>query len=118
MNSIRKAPETFIVVNHDGMGQAEEPLRMKLIGTYLRLLEENQMLPGAMGFYGAGVKLVVDGSPVLEQLRRLESLGAHLIISQTCLNFYGLVDQVRVGIIGGMPDILSAQWAAAKVITL
>ena len=36
----------------------------------------------------------------------------------TVLNHYGLEDQVQVGVVGGMTDILEAQWRADKVITL
>jgi sulfur relay (sulfurtransferase) complex TusBCD TusD component (DsrE family) len=41
-----------------------------------------------------------------------------LIVCNTCLNYYGLLDKVRVGIIGGMADIIEAQWKADRVITL
>jgi hypothetical protein len=106
------------MVTNDGMGHADEALRRKLIGTYLALLNESGMLPGALCFYANGVKLVVEGSPVLDTLKSLESKGVHLVICKTCLDFFGLADKVGVGIVGGMTDIISAQWAARKVITL
>ncbi len=37
-----------------------------------------------------------------------------LILCSTCLNYYNLADQVRVGIVGGMTDILEAQRRGAK----
>ena len=109
---------TLIMVTSDGMGKAEEPLRKKLIRTYLRLLNENGLLPGAICFYGDGVKLVVEGSHVLDELKLLESKGVHLIICNTCLNYFGLADRVAVGVVGGMVDMISAQWKAEKVITI
>ena len=36
----------------------------------------------------------------------------------TCLSHYGLNDQVAVGIVGGMHDIVELQQRAQKVITL
>jgi hypothetical protein len=42
----------------------------------------------------------------------------HLVICSTCLNYYSLADHVQVGVVGGMTDILEAQWRADKVITL
>ena len=42
----------------------------------------------------------------------------HLIICGTCLNHYNLADKVQVGVVGGMTDIIEAQWRADKVITL
>lgn len=111
-------PSTVILVNNDGMGKSEPPLQHKLMQTYLRLLDETSHTPKAICFYADGVKLVVEGSPVLEQLRALEAKGVLLLICQTCLNYFGLIEKVRVGIVGGMPDIIAAQWRAQKVITL
>jgi len=112
------SPETVVVVNNDGIGSVEEPLRHKLIGLYLKMLLENELYPGAICFYASGVKLVVEGSPVLDLLKALESKGIHLIICITCLQYYGLTEKVAVGVQGGMNDIVLAQWMAAKVITL
>jgi hypothetical protein len=95
---VETAPEgrsTLILVTHEGMGQTDPPLQRKLFRTYLTLLLENDTLPGAIAFYADGVKLVVKGSPVIDILRR-----------------------VGVGIVGGMGDIIAAQWKAAKVITI
>ena len=100
------------------MGEAEEPLQFKLMGTYLKLLDEHGILPGAICFYTEGVHLAVEGSLVLETLQSLENKGVHLILCSTCLNYFNLIDKVRVGIVGGMGDILEAQRRASKVITL
>jgi len=113
-----KCPSTVILVSNDGMGSAEEALRHKLLRTYLAMLLENGLYPGAMCFYAGGVKMVVDGSPVLDLLKELEANGARLVICSTCLQYYGLTEKVAVGIVGGMGDIVLAQWMAAKVITL
>ena len=51
-------------------------------------------------------------------LAQLSAKGVRLIICSTCLNAFGLKDSVAVGIVGGMPDIVDAQWRADKVITL
>lgn len=110
--------ETVILITRNGMGEAEPALQHKLITTYLKLLDEHNLLPAALCFYASGVHLVVDGSPVIETLKSLEAKGVRLILCSTCLNYYQLVNQVRVGIVGGMTDILEAQRRAAKVITL
>ena len=112
------ANATLIVINQDGMGNAEPELRHKLITTYLTLLNDNNMLPGAICFYTDGVRLACDGSPILEALEALEEKGVHLILCQTCLDYFGLAEQVRVGIVGGMGDIITAMWQADTVISL
>lgn len=109
---------TVILITREGMGTAEPALSQELLQKYLRILAESSMLPGAICFYTHGVKLVVEGSPVLDLLKSLEEKGVHLIICLTCLNFFGLTDKVRVGVVGGMGDIVAAQWKANKVITI
>lgn len=109
---------TVILVTNDGMGKADTELQHKLISTYLRLLDENDYLPAVICFYTEGVKLVVEGSPVLELLESLEAKGVRLIICGTCLTHFDLRDEVQVGIVGGMTDIIEAQWRAEKVITI
>ena len=109
---------TMVLINSDGMGSAEDPLRQKLVRLYLTMLQENELYPGAIGFYGNGVKLVIEGSPVLDHLKVLEAKGVRLIICTTCLQYYGLADKVAVGIVGGMNDIVLAQWMASKVLTI
>jgi DsrE/DsrF-like family len=113
-----KSSTTVILINNDGMGSAEEALRHKLLRIYLIMLQENKLYPGAICFYGGGVKMVVEGSSVLDQLRALEAKGVRLIICSTCLQFFGLSEKVAAGIVGGMNDIVLAQWMAEKVITL
>ncbi len=110
---------TFVVqITCDGMGHANVALRHKLIGGYLELLGDSDPLPDAIAFYTDGVKLAAQGSPVVEQLRDLESRGVHLILCTTCLEHFGLADQVAVGTPGGMMDIVAMQKAADKVVTL
>ncbi len=110
---------TVIVFKSNGMGEtANQPLKEKLAGTFLRLLNESGDLPRAICFYTDGVKLVCEGSPVLTELRTLEAQGVELVICKTCLDTFGLTEQVRVGVIGGMGDILTALWMANKVISL
>ena len=113
-----KGASTVILVTSDGMGVAEKPLQHELLSIYLKMLRENEFVPGAICFYGDGIKMVIEGSPVLELLRELEAKGVRLIICITCLKYFGLEDKVAVGIVGGMHDIILAQWMADKVITL
>ena len=109
---------TVIMITNNGMGKADETLQQKLVGKYLELIQLNDSLPDAICFYTNGVKLVVEDSPALEQLKSLEKAGVHLIVCSTCLEYFDLTEKVRVGIVGGMTDILEAQVKADKVITL
>ena len=118
MNESSSFENTVILIIRAGMGSAETALQHKLLDTYLRLLIENNSLPRAICFYTDGVKLVIEGSPLLERLSQIEQKGVRLIVCSTCLDFFKITDKVRVGVVGGMPDIIEAQVKAKKVITL
>ncbi len=117
MSAASKQYSTAILITRNGMGHAEAELQQRLIKTYLTMLDDNDMLPGIICFYADGVNLVVEGSPVLDVLKSLEAKGVRLIICNTCLKYFDLTDKVQVGILGGMHDIIAAQWQAEKVIT-
>lgn len=110
--------ETVLFLTRYGMGDADPALQQKLVTTYFKLLDENNVLPAVICFYGNGVRLVTDGSPVIDILKSLENKGVRLVACSTCLNYYNLIDQVKVGLVGGMTDILEAQRRAGKVISL
>ncbi len=112
------ADGTAFLFTHFGLGDAPGELQQKLVGVMLTLLKQSDDLPRRMLFYTEGVKLVCEGSPVLEQLEALQAKGVELIICQTCLNYFGLSEKVKVGIVGGMPDILQTLLQADKVVTL
>ena len=111
---------TVLLCTKIGMGQTDiETLNRKLIVKFFSLLLESQDLPGAVCFYTDAVRLVTEGSPILDQLVQLEKKGVRLIICSTCIEEMGIPkDQARVGIVGGMPDIIEAMTRAEKVITL
>lgn len=112
------ATNTVILVARNGMGDSYTALQQTLIVKYFSLLNENKILPSVICFYTDGVKLAVTGSPVLHQLKELEQKGVHLILCGTCLDYYQLSDQIQVGIVGGMTDIIEAQFRAEKVISI
>lgn len=109
---------TVLMVTRDGFGSAEPALPHALMGKYLGLLLAGGLTPRALCFVTEGVHLACEGSPVLEELRRLAERGCRLLVCTTCLEFYGLKGQVRAGTPCGMPDILNAQLEATKVVSL
>lgn len=112
------ARTTAFLFTSFGLGQAPDDLQRKVVAIFLSLVAEPDHRPSALLFYTEGVKLVCDGSPVIDQLRALERDGVDLVVCKTCLDHFGLTDRVRVGVVGGMPDLLEAMARADKVITV
>jgi hypothetical protein len=59
---------TVILLTKEGMGNADAALQKELLQKYLRLLDQNGTLPGAICFMTEGVRLVTEGSEFLEIL--------------------------------------------------
>jgi intracellular sulfur oxidation DsrE/DsrF family protein len=91
------------------MGRAStSELPQVLAAKFLGLADASRMLPGAICLYTDGVKLVCDESPVLAELDVLEKKGVRLVVCKTCLDYLRLTHRVRVGVAGGMTDIILA----------
>lgn len=110
--------DTVLLFTRSGLGCAPEALQQQLAAKFLTLIGEADLLPAKMLFYTDGVRLACQGSPVLGQLQALQERGVELVLCKTCLDYFGLADQVQVGIVGGMPDIIEAMAKAKKVISL
>ena len=67
-------------------------------------------------FYNGGARLTVKGSASLEDLKSLEAQGVEILTCGTCLNFYGLADQLAVGGVTNMYSIVETLANAGKVI--
>ncbi len=108
---------TIVLFTRYGMGDAPEELQRKLVGIFLNMLLASTP-PAVIACYGNGVRLACEGSPVIEQLQSLSQKGTRVILCQTCLDYFGIRESVRVGIIGGMGDIVAAMNDAKKVISV
>ncbi len=108
----------LIQFTQNGMGRGSEELGVVLATNYLNLLSQEDDLPRFIAFYNGGVKLVCSKSPVIDILKALEAKGVNLVACKTCLNHFGILDKMQVGIAGTMMDIIDLQKKADKVISL
>jgi selenium metabolism protein YedF len=105
-----------ICFTSDQMGTGPADLGQILIQGCINTIKEVEPLPTAIVFYNSGVKLTVEGSPVLESLQDLEKSGVKILVCGTCANFFQIKEQVKVGIISNMYAILETLSRAGHVI--
>jgi sulfur relay (sulfurtransferase) complex TusBCD TusD component (DsrE family) len=110
---------TVFIFSANGIGQTgDDALKVMLARKFLTLIAQADPLPTQLCFYTEGVWLCVQDSPVLAELTTLEQQGVELVICSTCVERFSIADQIAVGVVGGMPDIITAIANADKVVTL
>ena len=120
VNSPLPAPgaDWAVFVGRDIIGDGDRELGTNLMRMFFYTLTQGEDKPGAVLFMNAGVKLPTLDEQVVEHLQALSAAGVEIQVCGTCLNFYGLSDQLKVGTVSNMYDIVTRMQKAAKVISL
>jgi selenium metabolism protein YedF len=107
---------TTFFLGADAVGRGNDDLGRLLARLMLQTLSEAETPPARVVLMNTGVRLACEGSPAIEALRALEARGTTVLACGTCLDFLGLLDQVRVGKVSNMYDILEALAEAERVV--
>jgi len=109
---------TLIMCSTDRMGFGDDELGRKLLVNFLRTAKEMGPDLWRLVFVNNGVKLTVEGSEVLDDLRAYEKEGLRIMVCGTCLNHFDLLEKKQVGETTNMLDIVTAMQLADKVINI
>lgn len=104
-------------ITTSAIGQGSPDLGAVLMKSLMTTLA-GERPPRAMLFLNTGVQLAVEGSPVLEQLRKLAGAGTEILVCGTCLDYYRLREKLAVGTVSNMYEINSRLTGPDKVITV
>ncbi|MGB9723768.1 MAG: sulfurtransferase-like selenium metabolism protein YedF [Chloroflexia bacterium] len=108
-----------LMVPGETMGRGESAeLGHVLIRAFFHTLLEIERRPDVIIFYNSGVRLVVEGSPILEDLRALAEQGVQILACGTCLGYFDLKDRVAVGTVSNMYAIAETLLGAGRVVSL
>lgn len=104
-------------VSSDKIGCQDPELGRLLMHSFFTKLLEAAEKPSHILFVERGVKLLAESSPIINSSKILEDeYGVAILACITCLNYYDLKDNIQVGQICGMADIISAMHDSDKVI--
>lgn len=106
-----------IVISENKMGRGNDELGTVLIKAFLHTVAGQDKKPDVMIFYNTGVKLTVQGSDVLEDLKELENDGVQILVCGTCLNYFEIKEKLAVGIVSNMYDIVETMSSAGRLLT-
>ena len=108
----------MVMVATDRIGYGDDELGLKLMESFLKTLKEMGDELWRLVFVNNGVKLTIEDSTVLSDLRDLEDQGIHILVCGTCLTYFDLIEKKQVGETTNMLDIVTAMQLADKVINL
>jgi len=101
----------------DKLGKGADELGDVLIKGFLHTLLETDPLPEKLIFINSGVKIVTENEDAIESLQELEDKGVNILACGTCLDYYGIEDQLAVGEISNMYEIVESL-NSFKVVTV
>ncbi len=107
--------EVVYFFDADFIGSHRE-LGKVLANGFLEVMPQLPSIKKKIIFVNTGVKLTTEGSYVLEPLKRLEDLGAEMLICGTCLEFFKVIDKVKVGRVSNALEIVETLSRARKVV--
>ena len=97
-----------ILMTKDYLGEGSEELGRKFDENLWVCMLEADVKPSKIYFINSSVKMVVNDSVHLENIKKLAELGVEIAACGICLDFYGEKENVGVGSITNMYAITDA----------
>jgi len=111
-----KAEKVVVYINSHLLGVGDEALGSFLMKAFLKTLKDLERKPARLILINSGVQLASEDSKVLDTLRELSEEGMEIVSCGTCIDFYGLKDKMKVGVISNMYDIVQSLLGADRLI--
>lgn len=105
------------LITSNTFGSGSEDLGETLMISFFNSLME-QPAPKGIMLVNSGVRLAIKHSRVLEQLNKLAERGTEVLACGTCLDYYKLKEQLALGRVTNMLEILENLTGEAKVVTI
>jgi selenium metabolism protein YedF len=84
------------------IGRGTDELGDILMRSFVKNLSAAEEPPHALIFMNGGVRLTCAGSELLQDIAGLEARGTAVLSCGTCLDYFNLKDELKVGKVGGM----------------
>lgn len=108
-----------VFIGKDFVGDGDHELGYNLMKMAIYTLNQAEVAPMNLLFMNAGVKLLCgDEAQIIDSVKEMMDKGTDVLVCGTCLNYYGITDDLKVGEVSNMYDILERMHESAKVITL
>ncbi|MDO5048106.1 MAG: sulfurtransferase-like selenium metabolism protein YedF [Anaerococcus sp.] len=96
----------LVVFDDEGIGNGDPEFSKKLLESFLLALSEADNLPKYVICYNKGVFLTSLRENTIEDFKKLEEAGVKILSCGLCLDYYKLKDDLKVGSISNMYEIV------------
>lgn len=104
-------------INSDVIGTGSEELGKILMRAFLKTIPDISPMITTIILINKGVTLIAEGSDLLDTLESLECNGIEILACGTCLDYYRLMNQIKVGKVSNMFEILTKLANSDRVVT-
>lgn len=106
------------VISSNEIGKGDSRLGQKLMNAFITSLVDEKYLPKTLFFMNYGVYLCLKDSEVINVLKKLNDAGVEVIVCGTCTDYLQVTENVSVGTLGSMYDLMEIYSSDVKVISL
>lgn len=106
----------FLIIASDTMGKDEELGRVLMKG-FFETIKVTKEIPHTIFFLNAGVKLTTTNEEIIPILKEIQKMGVEIFSCGTCLKYYNLESELKVGyrgttnhIVEGIKDFKKTVW--------
>lgn len=107
-----------LLITSNTVGRGSDELGGILMRALMHTFLETEPKPNTIILMNNGIKLAVNGSPVIDDLKALSEKGIEILVCGTCLNYFNLTNDVKVGQISNAYTIAESLLQAGRVINL
>lgn len=103
---VKTSSEEVILITSEFLGKGDDELGKILMKGFIYTLSETDPYPSKIMLINSGAKLAATNTETVENLIKLENNGVKIMTCGTCLDFYGIKGELKVGTVANMYDIV------------
>jgi len=107
-----------LMIKSEFLGDGNDELGKVLMKGFLYTVTETKPYPEKVVLLNSAIKLSTINEETVVHLKKLEEAGTKIYSCGTCLNYYDLADQLKVGVIGNMYDVVDSLMSTSDRIIL
>ncbi len=107
-----------VLVTGKTLGREDKELGEVLIKGFMGTLSKLETPPAVLALMNEGVKLALPEASTCDHLKDLEKAGTRVLVCGTCTNHFGVTEQVGVGTVSNMFEILEAVTGTDRILSV